>query len=161
MTLTQFLDQHDIVYRVYHHGETYDAQHMAQSVHVPGRIVAKAVMVRAGGGPEHLVLLVPATKRVDLHSVSELLGGVDVELANEQEILKRCPGCKFGVVPAFGSHFGMETIVDDSIAKQDEIVVQGDNHEEAVRLRFADYYAVEHPRVASITQSNTHAEPVA
>jgi len=160
MSLTQFLDQHGIAYRVYQHGETYDAQHMARSVHVPGRIVAKAVMIHTGDGSKHCVLLVPATKRVDLHRVSEVLGGVDVELASEQEILKHCPGCEFGVVPAFGSQFNMKTIVDQSIANQDEIVIQGDNHEEAVRLRFADYYGLEHPRVASITQTNRQAETV-
>lgn len=158
MNLTQFLDQQDITYRVYHHRETYDAQHMAQTLHVPGRKIAKTVMARASGGSRFIVLVVPGTMFVDLQRVSAVLGGIDVRLATESEILQRCPGCEFGVVPIFGSKYGLETIVDESVSKQDQIVFQGDTHEEAVQLRFSDFYALEHPRIATIAQSHPEAE---
>ena len=153
MNVTHFLDQHGVVYGLYHHGETYDAQHMAQSLRTPGKMVAKTVMVRANHGAKHAVVVAPATKRIDLRKVSEVLGGIDVELATETEMLKQCPGCEFGVVPIFGSQFGMETMVDESVAKQKEIMFQGDTHEEAVRMRYDDFRALEHPRVASIVEA--------
>lgn len=152
MNITRFLDQHGISYHLVHHEETFDAQHMAQSLHVPGRNVAKTIMVRTNDGFKHVVLVLPATKRVDLECVFKALGA-DVELATELEMLKQCPGCEFGVVPIFGSQFGMETIVDESLAKQDEIVFQGDTHEEAVRMKYSDFCGLEHPRVASIVGS--------
>jgi Ala-tRNA(Pro) deacylase len=116
-------------------------------------------MLRANHGAKHSVVVAPATKRVDLDCVSEALGGVDVELATESEMLKQCPGCEFGVVPVFGSHFGIKTMVDESVAKQDQIVIQGDTHEEAVRMRYRDFFALEQPRVASIVGSH-HAPGV-
>ena len=102
---------------------------------------------------KHTVVVAPATKRIDLRKVSEVLGGIDVELATETEMLQQCPGCEFGVVPIFGSQFGMETMVDESVAKQKEIMFQGDTHEEAVRMRYDDFRALEHPRVASIVEA--------
>ena len=160
MNLTHFLDQQDITYQVYRHHETYDAQHMAQTLHVPGRKIAKTVMARASGGSTLIVLVVPGTKFVDLRRVSAVLGGIDVRLATESEILERCPGCEFGVVPIFGSQYGMETIVDESVAKQERIVFQGDTHEEAIQLRFSDFYVLEHPRIATIIQSHPKADLV-
>ncbi len=153
MNVTHFLDQHGVVYGLYHHGESYDAQHMAQSLHTPGNMVAKTVMIRAARGTKHIVLVVPATKRIDLEKVSAVLGGIDVELATETEMLQHCPGCEFGVVPIFGAQFGMETMIDESVAKQKEIMFQGDTHEEAVRMRYDDFRALEHPRVASIVEA--------
>ena len=158
MNVTRFLDQSGVIYRVYCHDETYAAQHMAQMLHMSGQMIAKAVMVRANGGDRFIVAIVPGSKLVDLRRVAAILGGIQVELATEAEILEHCPGCEFGVVPVFGSQYGLETIVDESISKQGEIVFQGDTHEEAVRLRFADFYALERPRIATIVQQGREHE---
>ena len=152
MNLTKYLDQQGVIYRTYHHDETFDAQHMAQSIHISGRIVAKTVMVQPAGSSNSIVLVVPATERVDLRRVSAVLGGVDVRLATESEILEHATGCEFGVVPIFGSQYGMQTIIDESISHQDEVVFQGQTHEESVRMKFADFYRLEHPRIATIVQ---------
>jgi Ala-tRNA(Pro) deacylase len=153
MNLTRFLDLYGVPYQHFQHDQTYDAQHLAQSLHVSGRNIAKTVMVRTNiDGFENVVLVVPATKRVDLQRASKALGA-DVGLATESEMLNQCPGCEFGVVPIFGSKFGMETIVDKSMAEQEEIVFQGDTHEEAIRMKYSDFHAVEHPLVASIVGS--------
>ena len=145
MNLTAFLDRHDVIYRVYHHGQTYGAQQLAQTLHMSGEKISKAVMVSAGNGLKFIVLVVPAARLVDLRRVGAILGGTNVRLATESEIFEHCPGCEFGVVPLFASQYGMETIVDESISKQEELVFQGDTHEETVRMRFADFYALEHP----------------
>lgn len=152
MNLTNYLDQQDVTYRVYHHDETYDAQHMAQSIHVPGRLVAKTVMVRTVRGSEFIVVVVPATHMVDLAKVSAILGGIEVRLATEGEILEHSAGCEFGIVPIFGSQYNMQTIVDESISHQEELVFQGQTHEETFRMKFADFFRLEHPRIATISQ---------
>ena len=152
MNATEFLDQRGIAYKIYPHEKTFDAQHMAQSLHVPGRNIAKTVMARANGGAKHVVLVLPATERVDLRRVSEALGGAEVHLATEPEIAGLCPGCEFGVVPIFGSQFGMQTMVDESIAKQQDIFFQGDKHDQTIRMRYEDFCTVELPLVAAIVE---------
>ncbi|HTQ95832.1 MAG TPA: YbaK/EbsC family protein [Candidatus Acidoferrum sp.] len=152
MNLTAYLDQQGVTYRTYHHDETFDAQHMAQSIHLSGHMVAKTVLVHAVGGANCFVLVVPAAERVDLRRVSAILGGVEVRLATEAEILEHATGFEFGIVPIFGSQFGLQTIIDESLSHQDELVFQGQTHEETVRMKFADFYRLEHPRIATIVQ---------
>ncbi len=153
MNPATLLDKNSIAYRTYHHDETFDAQHMAQSMHVSGRKVAKAVMVSFSNGKHFVVLVVPAPERVELQRVAEIVAADDVRLATEPEMLGRCGGdCELGVVPIFGSLYGLQTIVDESLANQDEFVFQSNTHTESIRMRFADYYALEHPRIATIIQ---------
>jgi hypothetical protein len=53
MSCVRFLDQHGINYRLYRHDQTFDAQHTAQVLHVPGKSVAKTVMARTRGGSRY------------------------------------------------------------------------------------------------------------
>ena len=50
MKVDEFLKQRNVEFDVIPHRETYDAQRMAQALHVPGREVAKTVLLKANGG---------------------------------------------------------------------------------------------------------------
>ena len=71
---------------------------MAQALHVPGREVAKTVLLRSRGGP-YVVAVLPATKSIDFKKASQALGGAPLELATELEIAEYCPDCEFGALP--------------------------------------------------------------
>ena len=45
--VTSYLSEHDVPYETQQHPEAFTAQEIAESEHVPGRFVAKAVVVRA------------------------------------------------------------------------------------------------------------------
>jgi Ala-tRNA(Pro) deacylase len=150
MKTKHLLDAKRVAYKVYPHEETDDAQHLAAVLHVPGRYVVKTVLLRANGGYRYVVAVLPATERLDLGRVSEALGGAAVRLATEMEIAARCPDCEFGILPPFGSRFAMETIIDETVAQQQDIFFDGDTHREAIRMKYRDFYDLEHPRVTSI-----------
>jgi Ala-tRNA(Pro) deacylase len=154
MNLIAFLEGHGITYRIYHHDKTYDAQHMAQSIHISGRKIAKTVMVRTSNGSDFIVLVVPATERVDLNRVAAILGGINVRMATKPEIRDHACGCELGIVPIFGSQYGMQTVVDETLTHQDELVFQGETHADTIRMRFADFYLLEHPRIATIVKQD-------
>jgi len=42
--------------------------------------------------------------------------------------------CAQGAVPALGSAYGLETLVDDSLNDQDEVYIEGGDHESLVCL---------------------------
>jgi len=92
MNISAFLEEQHCSFAVMPHPTTYTAQEMAHELHVPGREVAKTVLLRAGGD-EFVVAMVPANKRVNLDRASELLGGADVKLASEADITAHCPDC--------------------------------------------------------------------
>jgi Ala-tRNA(Pro) deacylase len=76
-----------------------------------------------------------------------MLGGSELSLATEEEVASHCPDCEWGVLPPFGSRYGLRTIVDESLLKEPEIVFEGDTHREAVRMRFDDFRHIEDPLI--------------
>lgn len=148
MSMKHFLQRRQVPFEVVTHPEAYDAQHLAHALHAPGREVAKTVLLRADHDYRYFVAVLPATHRIDFERLSEFLGGTKLELATEQEVSERCPDCEFGVLPPFGSHYGAQTIVDQSLSEDEYIAFESDSHTEAIRMKYADYYNFEHPLVA-------------
>jgi Ala-tRNA(Pro) deacylase len=130
---------------------------------VPGRGVAKTVMVKAG---ERSVLAVlPATARIDLGRLGRALG-IDpsqLRLASPDEILQTIGDCEPGVIPPFGRLYGLETIVDISLADNPMIVFGANTRHEGMRMRFSDYEALEEPLRAIFAEpiGSTMAESAA
>lgn len=125
------------------HRPSHSASHLAECLHVPGRFVAKAVLVRAG---ERLALAVlPATHRIDLERLGVTLGVREVQIATEAEVEATFADCEPGVVPPFGHLYGVPTVVDASLAGGSEVIFVGNTALEGVRMRFRDYEAIEAP----------------
>jgi Ala-tRNA(Pro) deacylase len=151
MNVAKYLDEHKVAFDVIRHGETHDAQRLAETLSVPGREVAKTVLLRADRGYVYLLAVVPAPEHVDLERVGQLLGGSHIELATESEVYDVCPDCEPGVVPPFGSQYGMKTLVDDRLVSDEEIVFEGNSHCDAIRMRFEDFRQLEQPLVGKLT----------
>ena len=155
MNVQDFLIDRQIEFDVIAHRDTYDAQHLAQTLHVSGGSVAKTVLLRADSGYAYLVAVLPASKQVDLSKVSAALGGSKIALATEAEIEEHCPDCQCGTLPPFGTQYAMKTIVDVSLAETDEIIFEGNNHHEAIRMQYADFKRVEAPLIADFAATPT------
>lgn len=150
MNIAEFLTKQSVRFENLPHLATYDAQHLAQTLHVPGREVAKSVLLRANGGYRYLVAVLPATKKIDFAKASAALGGSKIRLATEIEVSEHCPDCEFGVLPPFGSQYGMVTLVDESLTRDEEIVFEGNTHRDAIRMRFADFRRIEEPLIVDL-----------
>jgi Ala-tRNA(Pro) deacylase len=144
MRLDELLTERHVQFERLRHRPTFTANRMAQALHVPGKAVAKSVLLRAGSS--YVLAVLPATHQVDLHSVREELGHEAVELASEREMERLFPDCEPGAHLPFGSLYNIPTLMDESLAEDKEIVFEGQNHEEAYRMSFQDYEAMEHPR---------------
>src|SRR5262249_5350423 len=151
MNVKAFLEERRVPFDVLMHEPTYDAQHMAQCVHVPGREVAKTVLLRANHGYKYIVAVLPATTMIDFERASKDLGGTELALATEIEMAEICPDCEMGALPPFGSQYGLKTVVDESLLADESIVFEGNTHAEAIRMKFTDFCDIEHPLVLPIT----------
>jgi Ala-tRNA(Pro) deacylase len=152
MNIPDFLRQEKVKFQVIPHSDTYDAQHLAQAVHVSGRLVAKTVLLRAEGGAMFVVAVLPANRCVDFERAADVLGVGEVELATEQEVAQHCLDCETGALPPFGRHYGMKTIVDDSLLEDEDITFEGNTHHEAICMKLKDYRHIEEPLVGSFAQ---------
>src|SRR5438094_78435 len=99
MRMPQYLSEHHVDFETIVHPPAYGAQKLAKYLHVPGRQVAKTVLL---AGPEDYILAVlPATHLIDTESLAAALGG-PVRLADHEELVKIFPDCEQGVVPPLG-----------------------------------------------------------
>jgi Ala-tRNA(Pro) deacylase len=145
--LEAFLREHQVPFQAQHHPLAYTAQEVAASEHVPGRLVAKVVVVLADGRPALLVL--PATHRVDLARAAAGLGAREVRLAPEAEFAAAFPDCEVGAMPPFGNLYGVPVYVEAALAADEEIVCAAGTHTDTVRLRYADFARLVAPTVAA------------
>lgn len=82
----------------------------------------------------------------------------DAYLVHESELFRHFPDCEPGAVPPFGSLYGMRTVIDESLTQKPEITYCGNQHREAIRMRYQDFREVEHPQVAAIARFPEPAE---
>ena len=151
MKLQEYLNAHHVGYQVMAHPIAYTAQEVARLQHIPGREMAKVVMVKtAEGAPMMLVL--PATHRVDFGALDSVLHTRAI-LEEEREFRALFPDCETGTEPPFGNLFHLETMVDTSLMKDDEIIFNAGSHRDTMRMRYVDYAELVHPRIATFAHA--------
>ncbi len=147
--IREFLDSHHIRYFIISHSPAYTAQEIAAAAHVPGKELAKTVMVIIEGKLAMAVL--PASNKLDFDKLKEAAGTRSVELAAEEDFADMFPGCEVGAMPPFGNLYGMKTYVAEELAGDEEIVFNAGNHNELLRLSYADFERLVKPLVVKMS----------
>lgn len=144
--LEEFLSRSRVGYKHLVHTEAYTAQEIAAAMHVKGKELAKAVLVKADGRVVMTVL--PANMRIDFGKLREALNERDVRLAREEDFKTLFPDCETGAEPPFGNLYGIETLVDRSLADDTDIFFNAGTHYEAVEMSYKDYEGLVKPKIA-------------
>lgn len=144
-SLTEYLDEQRIKYVIISHSLAYTAQGVAGLAHIPGKELAKTVMVKVDG---RLVMAVlPATFHVDLMLLKKATNAKTIALATEEDFKDRFPQCETGAMPPFGNLYGIEVFVDESLTKDTEIAFNAGSHRELIRMFYEDFERLVEPRV--------------
>ena len=149
--IKDFLNSKNIKYVTISHSTAYTANEIAASAHIPGKELAKTVMVKIDGKMTMSVL--PASYKVDFDLLQEASGASKVELASEQEFEDMFPGCEIGAMPPFGNLYGMEVLVDKSLCEDEEIAFNAGSHTELIRLSYKDFEGLVKPKVVKFSSS--------
>ncbi len=147
--LKQFLDENRVRYVAISHSPAYTAQQIAASAHVPGKDLAKTVIVKVDGKMAMAVL--PAPQRVDLDRLRKALRAQTVELASEREFADRFPGCEPGAMPPFGNLYDMDVYVAEKLTADEEIAFNAGSHTELIRLPFKEFQRLVKPTVVPLS----------
>ncbi len=137
------LDKEKIPYRLVSHPEAYSALRVAESIHVPGREVAKVVIVRATA--EYGMVVLPAHRDLDLARLAHAIGAENVSLVEEQELKEIFPDCEVGAMPPFGNLYELPVYVDQSLAEEPVIFFPAGSHHEVIEMRYEDFDRIVHP----------------
>jgi Ala-tRNA(Pro) deacylase len=131
LTVSKRLAEYDVPYDVMGHTHTATSAESASVAHVPGKLLAKSVVLEDGEG--YLMVVLPASRRLDLGELQRQLNR-SLELASEYELGNLFSDCEIGALPAIGPAYGMETLVDDAIAEQPEIYFEAGDHEQLIHV---------------------------
>jgi Ala-tRNA(Pro) deacylase len=145
-TLKAFLDSQGVRYVAITHSPAFTAQEVAASAHIPGRELAKTVMVKLDGRMAMAVL--PASSSVDFDRLKAAAGAEKVVLASEAEFQDLFPECEVGAMPPFGNLYDLPVFAEESLRAGQEIAFNAGSHKELVRLAYADFETLVKPTVA-------------
>lgn len=126
------LDEHGVDYEVVRHEPTATALAEARAYGVPPGRVVKTVALRTQG---HLVTVaLPASERLQMRRVRELLGDPAACLATEAEIARDLPGLEAGALPPFGAPAPPLALVDRRVLSSNWVLANGGDHSHSVRV---------------------------
>ena len=130
-TLKEFLEQQQVAFELIPHPYTGSSMEAAQQAHVPGKQLAKAVIIKEDD--KYSMVIVPSAQHVDLVVLREQFGH-GVELATESELGALFPDCAIGAVPPIGAVWGMDTYLDECLLDEQEVFFEAGDHEDLVRV---------------------------
>jgi Ala-tRNA(Pro) deacylase len=135
-TVQRYLAREQAAYEVVTHAFAGCASETAHAAHVPGNCLAKAVLLRDGQG--YLLAVLPASHHVHLAALRSWLG-TEVALASEQEAGRWFKDCEVGAIPPLGDAYGLEVILDESLAEVPEVCFEGGDHRNLIRVSGAQF----------------------
>ena len=147
-TLKDFLDKNGVKYVSVTHSPAFTAQEIAAAAHIPGKELAKTVMVKLDG--KMAMAILPASFRVDFGLLKKAASAKKAELATEEEFKDSFPECELGAMPPFGNLYGMPVYVSEALAEDEEIAFNAGSHIELLRLSYRDFERLVQPKTAKL-----------
>ncbi len=149
ITLKEFFDNHKTAYELIPHPRTASTLESSEVAHVPGDRMVKSVLL--GDQERYLLALIPATHHLNINRVNKMLGR-DLKLIEEDEISGAFSDCEVGAIPPVGEAYGIDTLLDSSLANQKELFMESGDHSLLIRVEgsaFMDLLGEEEPVVIS------------
>ncbi len=116
--IAAYLRNAQIDYETVGHPAAPTSSEIAQSAHIPGNQLVKAVLLKDDKG--YLLGVLPSTHHIDFGALKSLFHR-SLDLAGENELKSYFPDCDLGAVPPIGAEYTLDTIADKSL--QDEKVL--------------------------------------
>ena len=131
ITLAQYLLDRNVPYELVPHPHTETTLASAAASGLPSDRVVKAVVLKGADG--FMLALLPASRHIQFDKLRQMLGD-EVNIAGEEQVETLFPDCEPGSVPALGAAYGLGVVVDDSLAEQPDLYVEGGDHANLVHI---------------------------
>lgn len=147
-SLTKVLADHGIPYELLEHPRSDRAVDEAAALGLEPKDVAKTVVLSAGERNVRVVL--PASERIDMHKLRELLEvGKELHLLTEEQLDREYGEFELGAVPPVGGASD-QVIIDHRIAARRDVVFEAGDHDHSVRVGASDLVSLTDGRVADV-----------
>lgn len=98
-----------------------------------------------------VIFVIPADRKLASREIRRQFGAKSLRFADRDEVLA-ITGLAPGSIPPFGSLFGLATYCDTRLGEHERINFNAGDHAISISLAYADYIAVEQPRVGTFAE---------
>jgi Ala-tRNA(Pro) deacylase len=141
----EHLEQNQVPYTHCTHRLAYTAQEVAAAQHVPGREMAKTIVLKADTG--FVMVVLPATMKINIKALRDELPFSHLELATEREFASLFPDSELGAMAPFGNLYSLPVYVDKSLAEDEEIVFNAGTHVDTIRIKYRNFAELTRPTI--------------
>jgi len=149
--LKAFLNDSKVRFTTMQHPVVYTAQEIAAAQHVPGRQLAKCVLVKTDRGP--ILAVLSAIYRIDLKRLRAAVRAKTAAIAKESDIKAQFPDVEVGAMSPFGNLYQVPVVVERILGESEEIVFNAGTHTDTIKMRYRDFAALVKPRVGGFGQT--------
>jgi Cys-tRNA(Pro)/Cys-tRNA(Cys) deacylase len=149
MTLEEWLTEHNVWHRFVEKKETVHTADASQATGIDlHRITKNLVSVTDNG--DHVVIIVPGDKKVNLRKAAAALGVKNVHLMpfEKSEALSGYPP---GGTPSLGYTTKMRVVIDEELKKFKTLYCGGGSRDKLLEVRFEDVVRFNNAIVAPLT----------
>jgi len=131
-TLMRYMAEQGLKYEVVDHSHSHSSMETAKLTHIPAENLAKAVVLEDDKGC--LMAVLPAANHIELDTLSDRLER-DLKFTIEPKLKQLFADCDPGAIPPVGQAYGMDTIVDESLAEKSDLYFEAGDHEKLIHMR--------------------------
>ncbi|RJR32010.1 hypothetical protein C4569_00625 [Candidatus Parcubacteria bacterium] len=148
--LKSYLEKKAAQYEPIVHKKVYTAYDAAQTLKKDLKEIAKSLLIKADKA--YILVIVPASMKLDLQKLRKAVGAKKVEIPKEQVMVKVFK-VKPGAMTAFGGLHKVETIVDRSLLKTKDAIFSAGSFTDSVRMKVKDFIQTEEAKLASFAKA--------
>jgi prolyl-tRNA editing enzyme YbaK/EbsC (Cys-tRNA(Pro) deacylase) len=131
--VTEHLEQRGCVFEVIPHRQAYTSVDEARALGIEVGEVLKTLAVGTGSG--YALMVISASRRLDLHLAREALGDSRACLASEEELGRDFPGYELGALPPLGALLHAQVYVDPEVLGHDTVTFAAGTQTESVKMQ--------------------------
>jgi len=134
--IINLLEKTKVKYEIIQHKTVFTAFDKSRTLKVSEKKVGKTVILKINNSL--VFVLIQSNKNLDFKKIKKKLKGEKIKLASEKLIKNRIKGVKVGAIPPFGNLWKCQTLVDNSIKKEKEIILNGGDWNLSIKIATKD-----------------------
>ena len=156
-SVLEYLQGRGQVFTVIPHGQSIGPDGEVHVVGVPSEIAVRTVVVMANEGPA--VLVIPASRELDLELLPEALGDPSARPASEWELEGQFPEYEVGALPPLSMLLLAPMYVDPAVIDRTEIVFAAGRQDLSIRMSTRDLFGSDPLVITPLTAESRVAAP--
>ena len=133
-----------------------DGEEVDDTLGLPLECLARSEAVNIDG--RICMVVIPATKQVDLEKLRKYMGAREVRPATEADYKPLFPAGENGAIPIFGSLYGIQVLVAQELMDYQEITFIVGAFQVIVHIRLRDFLVKEKPYVCARNAISSEAQ---